>query len=120
MPPDLSSALMMPVYTSAIIVFGMLAALVIALSRTESEHRAEVVRAVADFVRAVAEVFRWFRPGGPPGGAAQRLVGPPATPTGGAHHFGGLRPDSEARCRFSDRDRDRDGGARAETMRGAS
>ncbi|WP_445188589.1 hypothetical protein ACTXG6_15950 [Pseudonocardia sp. Cha107L01] len=34
MPPDLSSTLMMPVYTSAIIVFGMLAALVIALWRT--------------------------------------------------------------------------------------
>lgn len=60
---ELSDAVLLaPVYTTAIIVTGMVVALLVALRNTDSKHRADVIR-------AVAEVFRWFRRGGPPGGA---------------------------------------------------
>lgn len=61
--PDLTGAIMVPIYTTAIIVVGILIALAIALRKTDSKDRAAVIR-------AVAEVFRWFRRGGPPSGVA--------------------------------------------------
>jgi hypothetical protein len=59
-PPDFSAALLVPVYTTGLIVLGIVLALVIALRNTDSKDRAAVIR-------AVAELFRWFRRGGPPG-----------------------------------------------------
>lgn len=60
---DLAPALLVPVYTTAILVIGILIALAIALRNTDSKDRAGVIR-------ALAELFHWFRRGGPPGGVA--------------------------------------------------
>ncbi|MFD1531032.1 hypothetical protein ACFSCY_16455 [Pseudonocardia aurantiaca] len=61
--PDYTIAYMVPVLTAAIIMFGMVIALAIALHKTNSKDKADVIR-------ALAELFRWFRRGGPPGGMA--------------------------------------------------
>jgi hypothetical protein len=59
------------VYATAIVVLGVVLVLAISVWKTNSEHRADVIRAVGDLFRAVAEMFRalaeWFRRGGPPG-----------------------------------------------------
>jgi hypothetical protein len=69
--PDYSIAFNAAVYATAIVVLGVVLVLAISVWKTNSEHRADVIRAVGDLFRAVAEMFRalaeWFRRGGPPG-----------------------------------------------------
>jgi hypothetical protein len=61
--PDYTMAFLAPVFTTAVIVIGIVIALAIALHKTDSKDRADVVR-------AVSELFRWFRRGGGPPGMA--------------------------------------------------
>jgi hypothetical protein len=58
---DVTPALMVPVYTTLIIVVGILIALPIALHKTSSKDRADVIRAVGDLFR-----FRRGKPTPPP------------------------------------------------------
>ncbi len=58
--PDYTIAFLAPLFTTAVIVTGIVLALAIALRKTNSKDRADVIRALAD-------LFRWFRKGGPPG-----------------------------------------------------
>lgn len=65
--PDYSIAANAAVYVTAIVVFGAVLVVAISVWKTNSEHRAEVIRAVTDLLRAFAEVIRWISRGGPPG-----------------------------------------------------
>lgn len=65
--PDYSMAWMVPIYATAIITVGIVFVMAIAVRNTTSQDRADVIRALGDFFRALAELIRsWFR-GGPPG-----------------------------------------------------
>ena len=65
--PDYSIAVNGAVYATAIVVLGVVMVVAISVWRTNSEHRADVIRAVGDLFRAVAEVIRWIWRGSPPG-----------------------------------------------------
>jgi hypothetical protein len=65
--PDYSIAFNAAVYATAIVMLGVVLIMAVAVWKTNSEHRAEVIRAVGDLVRAIGEVIRWFWRGGPPG-----------------------------------------------------
>jgi predicted membrane chloride channel (bestrophin family) len=63
-----SLALVLPVLTTGIVVLGVVLVVAFAVRNTTSADRAEVIRAVGDLFRAVAEVIRWIWRCGPPGG----------------------------------------------------
>jgi hypothetical protein len=57
-----TAALMVPVYTAAVLMVGAVLALIVALWRTDSPDRPDTIRALGDLF---GQLFRWFR-GGPP------------------------------------------------------
>jgi hypothetical protein len=67
--PDYSIAFHALVYSTGIVVLGLVLVVAIAVHNTTSEHRSETIRAVADLFRALAQVIRWIWRGGPPPGA---------------------------------------------------
>ncbi len=64
--PDYSIAWMIPVYTTAIIVPGVVLVVAISVLRADSKDCPETIRALTEMFRAFAA---WFRRGGPPSGA---------------------------------------------------
>ena len=66
--PDYSIAVIVPVYATAIIVLGIVALVTVAVLRADPKDCPETIRAVAELIRAFAEVVRGVWRGGPPNG----------------------------------------------------